>query len=181
MSNFLALQQLGLPKMSKFIIFGWGKLQVSSTWPSISIGQNVKKFRFWAILIINYLFVFYWRISKEIWVYYLLFKTLGSWYKDFFDDSCLSWDKTNTNFNLFIAGKLAYYLQTQCKIWVATKNEWHLRKNWIWMAYLQYLFTTVCYVREKFMLWRGLHCKYLQFLIVSSFHCNFVVRFTLIT
>ena len=26
-----------------------------------------------------------------------------------------------------------------------------------------------------------MHCKYLQFLIVSSFHCNFVVRFTLIT
>ena len=26
-----------------------------------------------------------------------------------------------------------------------------------------------------------LHCKYLQFFIVSSFHCNLVVRFTLIT
>ena len=39
--------------------------------------------------------------------------------------------KTNTNFNLFIAGKLAYYLQTQCKIWVATKNEWHLRETCI--------------------------------------------------
>ena len=26
----------------------------------------------------------------------------------------------------------------------------------------------------------GLHCKYLQFLIVSTFHCNLAVRFTLI-
>ena len=33
----------------------------------------------------------------------------------------------------------------------------------------------------KVILMCGLHCKYLQFLIVSSVHCNFVVRFTLIT
>ena len=27
----------------------------------------------------------------------------------------------------------------------------------------------------------NLHCKYVQFLIVSTLHCNLVVRFTLIT
>ena len=27
-------------------------------------------------------------------------------------------------------------------------------------------------------IWMALHCKYVQFLIVFGFHCNFVVRFT---
>ena len=38
-----------------------------------------------------------------------------------------------------------------------------------------------CFDKKETVISEVHHCKYLQFLIVSSFHCNFVVRFTLIT
>ena len=36
MSNILALKPLGLLKMSRFILFGWAKVQASSTWLSMT-------------------------------------------------------------------------------------------------------------------------------------------------